>query len=138
MNKLGFEIKLDESFEKAVSLVTEALKTEGFGVLTEIDVQATLKIKLDQEFRPYKILGACNPQLAHQALSSVPEAGLLLPCNVTVESFEDGGAIVRILDPMIMVSVGEMAKNEALVDVAHKAHAKLKRVSEKLNNSLEN
>jgi uncharacterized protein (DUF302 family) len=108
------------------------LKNEGFGVLTEINVKSTLKKKLDQDFRPYVILGACNPPLAHQALLSAPEIGLLLPCNVTVEQADDGGSLVRLLDPKIMVQVGEMAKNKALVDVANQAHDKLKRVAETL------
>jgi uncharacterized protein (DUF302 family) len=130
----SFEVKLVQPFEKAVEMVTQALKSEGFGVLTEINVQATLKKKLDKDFRPYVILGACNPPLAHQALASAPEIGLLLPCNVTVEATEDGGSMVRLLDPKIMVQVGEMAKNETLVNVANQANKKLKRVADALKN----
>ncbi len=81
---LGLTVRLDTDFETAQTRIAEALKAEGFGILTEIDVQATFKKKLDVDFRPYKILGACNPVLAHRALTTAPDAGLLLPCNVTV------------------------------------------------------
>ena len=132
VNTFSFEVKLTHPYEQAIEIVTEALKKEGFGVLTEINVKATFKKKIDADFRPYAILGACNPPLAHKALSNAPEIGLLLPCNVTVEAAEDGGSLVRLLDPKIMVQVGEMAQNDALVDVANQAHAKLKRVAESL------
>ena len=94
--EIDFEIYLDQSYEQSVSLVTEALQSEGFGVLTSIDVRATLKKKLGEEFRPYVIIGACNPPLAHRALSQDPKVGLMLPCNVTVEALEEGGSLVRI------------------------------------------
>ncbi len=84
-NEIGRTLRLNTDYETALNLVTEALKAEGFGVLTEIDVKATLKKKLDVDFRPYKILGACNPPLAHRALEAASEVGLLLPCNVTVQ-----------------------------------------------------
>ena len=135
VNTFYFEVKLTNPYEQAIDIVTEALKKEGFGVLTEINVKATLKKKVDVDFRPYTILGACNPPLAHKALSNAPEIGLLLPCNVTVEATEDGGSLARLLDPQIMFQVGEMAQNEALVDVANQAHEKLKRVAESLNNN---
>ena len=95
IDQIGFEVKMDQPYEVAVKLVTEALKTEGFGVLTEINVKATLKKKLDVEFRPYVILGACNPPLAYQALTAQPEVGMMLPCNVTVEEGVSGGSVVR-------------------------------------------
>ena len=116
--KIGFEVKLEKSYGDAVDAVTQALKTEGFGVLTEINVKATLKQKLEVDFRPYVILGACNPTLAHKALSAVPEVGMLLPCNITVEANNDGGSIVRILDPKMMMGVGSFAHNPVLMDVA--------------------
>jgi uncharacterized protein (DUF302 family) len=89
MTQLGLRVRLNANYETALARVIEALKAEGFGVLTEIDVQATLKQKLDVTFRPYKILGACNPPLAYRALMAAPEVGLLLPCNVTVALAED-------------------------------------------------
>jgi uncharacterized protein (DUF302 family) len=130
MEKIGFEIELDQSYEEALDLVTEALKTEGFGVLTEIDVKATLKNKLDADFRPYVILGACNPPLAHKALTAAPDVGMLLPCNVTVESRGDSGATVRILDPKVMVAFGAFADNPTLTEVAEQAYEKLARVAQ--------
>ena len=131
--EIAFEVKVKQSYQEAVELVTQALKAEGFGVLTEIDVKTTLKKKLDTDFRPYVILGACNPPLAHQALLAVPEIGMMLPCNVTVEADEGDGAIIRILDPKFMMSVGNLGKNSALKAVAHKAHTKLARVAASLS-----
>jgi uncharacterized protein (DUF302 family) len=135
MDVIGFEVKMKQSYEDSVELVTNALKAEGFGVLTEIDVKATLKKKLDTDFRPYIILGACNPPLAYQALTNQPEVGMMLPCNVTVEASEDGGSIVRILDPKMMMSVGEFGNNASLIDVATEAHKKLSRVAESLRSN---
>ena len=131
-NSIGFEVKMKQNYEDAVELVTDSLQAEGFGVLTEIDVKGTLKKKLDMDFRPFVILGACNPPLAYQALSSQPEVGMMLPCNVTVEASGDGGSIVRILDPKMMMSLGEFGVNASLNDVATKAHEKLSRVAENL------
>jgi uncharacterized protein (DUF302 family) len=130
--QLGFEAHLDESYEEAIEKVTAALKEEGFGVLTKIDVRETLKKKLDQDFRPYAILGACNPPLAHRALAANAEVGLMLPCNVTVEADPEGGSIVRILNPDLMVVAGDLAQNPGLREVASEARARLERVARSL------
>ena len=105
---LACEVKLAQPHDRAIETVTAALKSEGFGVLTRIDAHTTFREKLGVEFRPYSILGACNPPLAHRVLSHRAEAGLLLPCNVTVEA-EGSGSLVRIGDPDVMLSVGGMA-----------------------------
>ncbi len=122
---IGLKIYLQMDFETVQRRVVEALKTEGFGVLTEIDVKDTLKKKLDVDFRPYKILGACNPSLAHRALTAAPEAGLLLPCNVTVAQMEDGLIQVAIVDPLAMMSV---IPGEPLQLIAEEARERLNRV----------
>ena len=124
--KYGTSVVLDTTdFDEALGRVAEALRAEGFGVLTEIDVQATLKKKLDVDFRPYRILGACNPPLAHRALSSEPMIGLLLPCNVVVQEQEDGKVIVSFVSPMSMFQVVE---NEELAHVADDVSGRLERV----------
>lgn len=121
---LGFGLRLDLPYETAVQRVTEALQSEGFGVLTEIDVKATLKKKLDVDFRPYVILGACNPPLAHHALTTETEIGLLMPCNVIV--YQDGDAsVVSIADPNAMV---QMTGNPDMESIAAEARTKLERV----------
>ena len=123
---IGRTVRLQADFNAALARVTEALKAEGFGILTEIDVKETLKKKLDVDFRPYKILGACNPPLAYRALSAAPEVGLLLPCNVTVSYVEDGVTDVSLVDPLAMLGVVEYA---ALQPVAEDAGARLDRVA---------
>lgn len=123
-----FRANLSIPYEEAIDRVTEALKDEGFGVLTEIDVKATLKKKLDAEFRKYVILGACNPKLAHQALQQELALGLLLPCNVIVYE-EEGGSVVSIVDPLTMLGVVD---NPALQSVANEATERLQRVVKKL------
>ena len=125
----GLQITLDVPYEAAIEKATAALKEEGFGVLTEIDVKATLKKKLDADFRRYVILGACNPNLAYQALQSELEIGLLLPCNVIVYEADDGQSNVSILNPMSMMDVAE---SDSLENVAGQATEKLNRVVEAL------
>lgn len=125
MSEFGFQSKLNLPYEKALEKVTEALKAEGFGVLTSIDVKETMKKKLEVDFRKYTILGACNPPLAHKALTARPDVGLLLPCNVIV--YEEGdGTIVNIIDPLSMTS---FIQDPALDSVADEAAKRLKRVA---------
>jgi uncharacterized protein (DUF302 family) len=128
MNKhdYGFQTAVDLPYEEAVARATAALQQEGFGVLTEIDVQATLKKKLDVDFRRYLILGACNPHLAHRGLIAEKELGLLLPCNVIVYEDEPGRSVISIVDPLAMLGVVD---NPALREVADEAAARLQRVA---------
>ena len=128
INDLALRVRLEVPYEVAVEKVTAALKEEGFGVLTEIDVKATLKKKLDADFRKYAILGACNPPLAHRALSTELEIGLLLPCNVIVYE-ENGGSVVSIVDPLSMLGV---VQSPELQPVADEAGARLERVAKAL------
>lgn len=125
----GFRTRVNLPYEQAIEKVTAALKAEGFGVLTEIDVKATLKKKLDVDFRKYIILGACNPVLANQALTEELEIGLLLPCNVIVYDDEKGGSVVSIVDAIAMLGV---VVNPNLDAVADEARARLQRVSKAL------
>jgi uncharacterized protein (DUF302 family) len=128
--EIGFEVRVNHSFHDTLELIQEALKDEGFGVLTSIDVQATLKEKLDIDFRPYTILGACNPQLAHRVLIQDAVAGLLLPCNVTVEADTDASSIVRIANPEVVLSVGSLEQDPEVSAVAQEARLRLERVAE--------
>ena len=129
-NNYGMRTVLDLSFADAVDAITNALKTEGFGVLTEINVQATLKQKLDVDFRRYLILGACNPPLAHQALQNELEIGLLMPCNVIVYETDRGETAVSIADPYAMLAV---TGTPTLQEMANQAKIKLTRALDSLS-----
>ena len=123
-SKYGFGKKVETSFEETVAKTIEALKTEGFGILTQIDAKATLKEKLGEDIPPYLILGACNPPYAHRALSAEPSIGLLLPCNVVVRQTADGGVIVEMMDPAVMI---KLADNPAINELACEVKDKLKK-----------
>jgi len=127
----GFNIQLKGGFADAVQRVTEALKTEGFGVLTDIDVQATMKAKLGIDGKPYRILGACNPPLAHKAISADPDIGLLLPCNVVVREEAEGKIIVGFMDP---IAVLKLTDNPGIAEIAKDVRARLERVAALLKN----
>lgn len=129
MSNFGFGKSIELDFEEAVKRVTEKLAVEGFGVLTTIDVQATLKAKLDKDMRPYRILGACNPVLAHQAITAVPDIGLLLPCNVLLRQEEDGRVRVDFMDP---ASVLGLVDDERVEPLAGQVREKLEKVLQAL------
>jgi uncharacterized protein (DUF302 family) len=121
----GLRVELPVPYEEAVERATAALKAEGFGVLTTIDVKQTLKAKLDQDFRKYVILGACNPPIAFQALSAETEIGLLLPCNVIVYETEPGRSVVATIAPLVSLS---RAANASLAPLGEQVDQKLRRV----------
>lgn len=125
----GFNITLTDSFDNTIKRVTEALKTEGFGVLTDIDVQATMKAKLNVDGAPYRILGACNPPLAHKAITADPNIGLLLPCNVVVREQPDKKINVGFMDP---IAVLKLTDDPAITSMAKEVRGKLERVRDKL------
>jgi uncharacterized protein (DUF302 family) len=132
IKEYAFSTVLNTSYEEAISRVTDALKEEGFGVLTEIDVKATLKKKLGVDFRKYVILGACNPPYAHQTLQADLDVGLLLPCNVIVYETDDKKVHVSALNP---ISALEVMKNNALRKIAEEVSEKLKKVINKIAKS---
>ena len=133
MSDIAIEVTLSLPFDEAIATVTAALKAEGFGILTRIDVDKTLKEKIGADFRRYVILGACNPPLAHRALSHDAHVGLLLPCNVTVEQAPDGeGTIVRIGNPEVLMKAGDFETDPDLASVAAEARARLERAAKAL------
>jgi uncharacterized protein (DUF302 family) len=125
----GFHTQAKGTFDEVIDAVTAALKTEGFGVLSDIDVAATFKAKLEIERRPYRILGACNPALANRAISTDADIGLLLPCNVVVREEEDGSVTVAFMDP---VAVLDLVKRPEIAALAEEVRARLQRVREQL------
>ena len=129
--KISYQITLSTNFENATTLVKEALGEEGFGVLTEIDVRATLKKKLGVDFRAYVILGVCNPALAHQALSIEPDVGVMLPCNVTLDDKAEG-VLVSFANPDAMMTIGEFGENLQIREIAAEANDRICRVVESL------
>jgi uncharacterized protein (DUF302 family) len=126
---LGIEVRIAQPFEQAVATVRAALLAEGFGVLTEIDLQRAFREKLGRDFRPYVILGACNPPLAYAAMVADPQVGLLLPCNVTVEAAGAEASMVRLTDPEVLLGASAAAGTPALRDIAQDARARLARVA---------
>jgi uncharacterized protein (DUF302 family) len=122
-----FSRKIAAEFEEVVSRVTEALKNQGFGILTEVDVGATLKKKLDVDFRPYRILGACNPPFAYKALQAEDKIGTMLPCNVIVQATDDGGVEIAAIDPAASMAAVD---NPALAEIA-------RTIGEKLNTAVQ-
>lgn len=130
---LSFSIRLEDDYAKVIERVMSALSEEGFGVLTQIDVKATFKEKIDREFRRYIILGVCNPLLAYRALTTEPMVGMMLPCNVTIEETDDGGSLVNIINPIAMMEMSEdFSQIEELQSVGNDAYEKLKIVAESL------
>jgi len=124
-----FNKRLKTSFDEAIERVTEELKKEGFGILTDIDVRKTLKKKLDISFRKYRILGACNPHFAYQALQKESRIGTMLPCSIIVQETEDGDVEVAAIDPLASM---QAVQNPALVDIANQVQRKLRSVVENL------
>jgi uncharacterized protein (DUF302 family) len=129
---LSFNIHLDLPYEEAIEYLGEELKKEGFGVLTRIDVKATMKEKLDAEFRKYAILGVCNPPLAHRALTHRADVGLMLPCNITVEEDVEEGGSIRIGDPDVFMRMGGFDDDAVLGEVGAEARERLKRIAASL------
>jgi len=129
VSSFGFGKAVEYGFDEAIEQVTRELSKEGFGILTVIDVQATLKAKLDEDMRPYRILGACNPVLAHQAITAVADIGLLLPCNVLVREEEDGQVRVDFMDPIAVLG---LVDDPRVTPLAGQVREKLEKVLQML------
>ncbi|OUS05033.1 hypothetical protein A9Q96_13100 [Rhodobacterales bacterium 52_120_T64] len=129
----SLDVPLQGNFDDVIGTVTEALKAEGFGVLTRIDVDTVLKIKIDVDYRPYTILGACNPVLAHKALIARTDIGLMLPCNVTVEKSGEDECLVRFIDPAKMMSFATLGDNADLVAIGAEAAERIGRAAASLS-----
>jgi uncharacterized protein (DUF302 family) len=134
MEPVGWEVEMAGPVANGIERVTAALKEEGFGILTRIDVHRAFEEKLGKAFRPYVILGACNPSLAWRALGKRADAGLLLPCNVVVEEAPPGRCRIRVVNPAEMMKPGGLDRDPDLAEVGREADAKLRRVVEKLRN----
>lgn len=132
-NTIAFEVELAAPHAEVVDRVVDALKQEGFGVLTRIEIHEALKEKLGVDFRAYSILGACNPPLAHRALMAAPDVGLLLPCNVTVEATAPDRTTVRIVNPLEMMKAGAATATPEVREVAEEAATRLQRVAQSLS-----
>jgi uncharacterized protein (DUF302 family) len=132
MNEISFDAELALGFDAALEQVTEALKAEGFGIISRIDLHATFKKKLGVNMTPHTILDACNPELAHKAVSTAPEAALMLPCNVTVQPLAENRTVVRIVNPGPMMAGADLNGNPAVREVGTEAETRLKRVAEVL------
>lgn len=130
---IGFTIHLDRPYERALEEVITALKERGFGILTRIDLKDAFREKLGIDFRDYTILGACNPRLAHRAISAHPEVGMLLPCNVTVEAEPGAETTVRITDPEALFAASGIERDETIAAVVEEAHALLGQVAAELS-----
>ncbi len=132
----GAEVRLALPFAEALERTRAALLSEGFGILTTIDMQAAFRDKLAADFRPYVILGACNPPLAYKALTASPEVGLMLPCNVTVEEEAPGRSVVRLAQPARMLGPEPLQRSPALHEVVRDAEARLARVADGLRRAM--
>lgn len=126
---LGLTAELNVPFGEAIERTKQALKAEGFGVISEIDMEAAFREKLGRAFRPFVILGACNPPLAFDAMTRDPEVGLLLPCNVTVEAVDEQRSIVRIIDPIRLLAASALSALPDFAPIARDAHERLARVA---------
>lgn len=132
MDAITYDVELPLGFDEAINRVTEALKAEQFGIISRIDLHATFKEKLSVDGLPHTILGACNPTLAHKAVSTMPEAAVMLPCNVTVQSMEDKRTIVRIVSAAAVMAGAGLETDPVVRAVGEEADAKLKRVAQTL------